>query len=78
MPREKVRRATTTIRKAKVKMLRAKERKKKEIRKERKVITGAKVKAKTTKGKVWQLVTLVGTRDILLELLEKQYSTGCK
>ena len=34
-------------------MLRAKERKDKDIRKEKKVITRAKVKAKTTKAKVW-------------------------
>ena len=55
-----------TIRKAKVKMLRAKERKESEIRKEKKAITRAKVKAKTKKAKVWQHVTLVENRDNML------------
>ena len=48
-------------------MPRAKERKEKEIRKERKVITMAKVKAMTSKAKVWQHVTLVESQDILLK-----------
>ena len=47
----KVRRARIAIRKAKVKMPRAKDRKEKEIRKEKKVITRAKVKATTFGGK---------------------------
>ena len=64
MPKEKVRRARMTIRKVKVKMLRAKEGKEKDTRKERKVITRAKVKAK-----VWQRVTLVGSQDILLKVV---------
>ena len=67
MPKEKVRKARMTIRKAKVKMLRAKERKEKEIREERKVITGSKVNAKTRKARVWQRVTLVEGQDILLK-----------
>ena len=66
MPKEKVRRARMAIRKAKVKMLRAKERKESEIRKEKKMITRAKVKAKTKKAKVWQHVTLVENRDNML------------
>ena len=65
-----------TIRRAKVKMLRAKERKEKEFRKEKKVITRAKVKAKTKKAKVWQHVALVESQDILL--MEEQFSTGSK
>ena len=64
MPKEKVKRVRVTIRKAKVKMLRAKRRKEKEIRKEWKVITRAKVKAKP---RVWQPVTLVESQDILLK-----------
>ena len=67
MPKEKVRRARMTIRKAKVKILRAKERKEKEIRKEGTVITRAKVKAKTRKAKVWQHVTLVESQDSWLK-----------
>ena len=53
----------------KVKMPRAKERRQKEIRKERKVITRAKVKAQTKKAKVWQHVTLVESQDILLKIV---------
>ena len=49
-----------TIRKAKVEVLRAKKRKEKEIRKERNVITRAKVK-------VWQHGALVEGQDILLK-----------
>ena len=58
-----------TIRKAKAKMPRAKERQGKEIRKERRVITRAKVKAKTkkAKAKVWQHVTPVESQDIFLK-----------
>ena len=56
-----------TFRKAKVKMERARERKEKEIRKEKKVITRAKVKEKTGKVKVWQHVALVESHDILLK-----------
>ena len=67
MPKEKVRRARMTIKRAKVKMPRAKERKEKEIRKEKKVITRVKVRAKTRKVKVWQHVTLVESKDILLK-----------
>ena len=48
---EKARRARMTIRKAKVWMPRAKERKEKEIRQEK---------------KAWQHATLVGSQDILL------------
>ena len=55
-----------TTRKAKAKMLRAKERKEKEIIKEKKVITRVKVKAKTRSEKVQQHVTLAGSQDILL------------
>ena len=67
MPKEKVKRARVIIRKANVKMLRAKERKAKEIRKERKVIARAKVKAKARKARVWQHVRLVESQDILLK-----------
>ena len=44
---------------AKGKAKKGKERKDKEIRKGRKLITRAKVKAKTKKTKVWQHATLV-------------------
>ena len=47
-------------------------------RKERKVITRAKARARTRKEKVWQIVTLVGSPDICSRVLEEQYSTGCK
>ena len=63
MPKEKVRRARKTVRQAKVKMLWEKERKEKEIRKDKKAIT----KAKTKKARVWQHVTLVESQDILLK-----------
>ena len=59
-----------TIKRAKVKMLKAKaaeEGKTKETRKERKVITGAK--AKTRKAQVWQRATLVESLDILSEIV---------
>ena len=48
-------------------MPRAKDIEEKEIRKERKVIRRAKVKAKTKKAKVWQHVTLVESQEILLK-----------
>ena len=63
-PKEKVRRARMTIRRAKVKMPRAKERKGKEIRKEKKVNIRVKAMAKTRKAKVWQCGTLVERQDI--------------
>ena len=63
---------------AKLTMPKEKERKEKEnSRKERKVITRAKVRAKTRKEKVWQLATLVDSPDVLLETAGG-YSTGCK
>ena len=74
MPKEKVRRARVIIKKAKVKMPKAKERTQKDIRKERKVIMRAKVKAKTRKARVWQHVALMESQDILQE----QYSMGSK
>ena len=43
----------------------------KESRKEKKMIARAKERAKTTKEKVWQLVTLVGSQDILLETVRE-------
>ena len=55
-----------TARKAKVRIPRARQRKEKNKQK-RKVITRAKVRAKTKKEKVWQRDTLVGSPDILLE-----------
>ena len=49
-------------------MPQAKERKETENnRKEKQVIPLAKARAKTRKAKVWQLVTLAGSPDILLE-----------
>ena len=48
-------------------MPKAKERKEKSNRKENKVITRAKAKAKARKEKVWLHVALVGSQDILLE-----------
>ena len=67
MPEERARRAKMIIKKANVKMPRAKERKEKEIRKEQNVITRAKVEAKTRKAKVWQRIALVESQDILLK-----------
>ena len=58
MPKDQARRARMTIRKAKVKIQSAKE------RKEKKVIRRAKVKEKTRKAKVRQRVTLVESQDI--------------
>ena len=63
----RVRKARMTIRRAKVKMPKAKERKGKEKGQEKKVSKRAKVKVKTKTEKVWQLVTLVGSQDIWLE-----------
>ena len=60
MPKERARKARMIIKRVKVRMLKAKERKEKCNRKERKV-----------KEKVWQLVTLVGSQDILLETVRE-------
>ena len=54
-----------TIRKARVKMLRAKERHEKEIRKEKKVIRKAKVRERARKEKVWHHVPFCGWRGHL-------------
>ena len=62
-------------------MLKAKERKEKEITKEKKVATRVKAKDKIRKVKVRQSVTLVGSQDARTScsrLLEEQYLTGCK
>ena len=73
----RVRVARMTIKRAKVKMPRAKERKGKEIRKDRQAIARAKVKAKTRKAKVWQHVThTCGKVGHLSQRLEEQYLTG--
>ena len=76
MPKEKVRRARTTIRKEKVKMPRAKEGKEKEIRKEQQVII--RVKAKTRKAKVWQRVTLVESQGGSVSDYTYSWSTTCQ
>ena len=55
MPREKVRRARMTIRKEKLRMPRAKDRKEKEIRKEKQVIVRVKAKARRRCGSVIHL-----------------------
>ena len=71
MPKARARKLRMTIKRTKVRMPKAKERKEKENRKEKEVMTRAKEKAKTRKEKVWQLVTLVGSRDILLETVRE-------
>ena len=58
MPKERAR-----YQKGKGKGAKGEGRRDKENRKEKKVITRAKVRAKTTKERVWQLVTLVGSQD---------------
>ena len=65
-----------TIKRPKVKTPRAKERKDYEIREEKKVMTMARVKARTRKAQVY--VTLVESRTSCQRLLEEQYSTGSK
>ena len=53
--------------KGKARMPKSQERKEREIRKEKKVLARAKVKAKTRKPNLWQHATLVESQDILLE-----------
>ena len=64
MPKERATKARMTIKGAKARMPKVKGRKEKSNRNERKVITRAKVSAKTRKEQVWQLV---GSQGIFLE-----------